>query len=317
MRINSINLNRFAGMTKLHIQKASPTLLLIGGIAGIVTGTVMACKATKKAEPLINDVIDDINNVHAGKETNNQYGKDLTMAYWKGICGIGKLYLPAIAIEGVSIGCLIASHNIQNTRIAGLSAAYTAMGNAYNSLQERLKAENPELHEKLVYGVKNETVTTDIVDAKGKVKTVVKEVKVANPDESISPYARYFNNTNPNWDENPMMSLDFIMKQQKTANRMLHDRGYLFLNEVYKLLGFPITQEGQSVGWIYCPNSTDEKHKNAFEDAWNYVSFGIYGISEKNGFCIPSNAINQQFVNGDGTVALLDFNCDGYILDLI
>jgi hypothetical protein len=317
MKFDSTALNRAASMAVLHVKKASPTLLLVAGIGGVITGTVMACKATKKAEPVIDDFIHETEAIRETKETNENYGKDLTMAYCRGICNIGKLYLPTIAIETVSIGCLVASHNIQSTRLAGLSAAYTAVGNAYNSLQEKLKAENPEMHEKLVYGVEDKVITEDVVDPKGKIKSVSKTVKIANPDELVSPYARYFNCDNPNWDENPMLNLDFIMKQQKTANRMLKDRGYLFLNEVYRMLGFAITDYGQKVGWIYCPNATDDKHKEAHEDAWKTVSFGIYGISMTDGSYFPTNALNQQFVNGDSNVALLDFNTDGYILDLI
>lgn len=32
---------------------------------------------------------------------------------------------------------------------------------------------------------------------------------------------------------------------------LLKRNGYLFLNDVYQLLGFPLTREGQMYGWIY------------------------------------------------------------------
>ena len=37
---------------------------------------------------------------------------------------------------------------------------------------------------------------------------------------------------------------------------LLKDRGYLFLNRVYRKLGLPLTKEGQTSGWAY-----DEAHK--------------------------------------------------------
>ena len=62
------------------------------------------------------------------------------------------------------------------------------------------------------------------------------------------------------------------------------------------MLGIPKTKVGQIVGWIY-----DEEHPIGD----NYVDFGIYDLR------------NTEFVNGHENVALLDFNVDGNILDLI
>lgn len=303
--MKNIKLNRAMNIAALRIKKASPVLCLAVGIAGTVTGTVLACRATMKAQPVIKNFKDELDKVHAMKESadSKQYGKDLTMAYFRGIGNVGKLYLPAAITEAVSIGLIIKGHKIQNARLAGLSAAYTTMSNAYNKVQKKLHDENQQLEQKFIYGSENKKIETEVPDAKGKLKKVVKNGTVINPDDIVSPYARYFNLENPNWDENPMMSLDFIMKQQKAANRMLKDRGYLFLNEVYRLLGFGITDYGQQVGWIYAP--FDE---NAQGDS--YVSFGLYED-------VMPRLMNQNFVNGDCQECLLDFNVDGYILDLI
>lgn len=37
---------------------------------------------------------------------------------------------------------------------------------------------------------------------------------------------------------------------------ILKRNGYLFLNDVYQILGLPLTREGQTSGWVY-----DEMHK--------------------------------------------------------
>ena len=303
--MKKVNLNRAMHLTALRLKKSSPVICLSIGIAGTIAGTIMACRATKKAEPEIEKFKQNLDKVRSKKSelTSKQYGKDLTMAYVRGIGSIGKLYLPAVAVEAASLGFIIGAHNIQNTRIAGLSAGYTAVSNAYNKLQKKLREENPELEEKLIYGVENKKMTVSAPDGKGKMKNRVVNGKVINPDDLISPYARYFNSENPNWDENPMVSLDFIMKQQKTANRMLRDRGYLFLNEVYRLLGFAITDYGQQMGWVYAPEDDEARGDS-------YVSFGLYDD-------LMPRVGNQNFINGDCQFCLLDFNMDGYILDLI
>ena len=50
--------------------------------------------------------------------------------------------------------------------------------------------------------------------------------------------------------------------------------GYLFLNDVYDLLGIPKSKAGQVVGWIY--------DKNNNTDGDNYVSFGLVEAYMKN-----------------------------------
>lgn len=113
-------------------------------------------------------------------------------------------------------------------------------------------------------------------------------------DVTVSQYARWFDSDNPYWMENPHNNLWFLKAQEHLASDKLAMRGYLFLNEVYEMLGMKQSRAGQLVGWVY-----DEK--NPIGD--NYVDFGIY--EERN----------KKFVNGDCNSILLDFNVDGNILD--
>lgn len=91
----------------------------------------------------------------------------------------------------------------------------------------------------------------------------------------------------------------FLRSCQQYANDKLKADGYLFLNDVYDMLGIPRSKAGQIVGWVYDP-------KNPIGD--NYVDFGIYDINREK---------NRDFVNGYERTILLDFNVDGNILDLI
>ena len=112
-----------------------------------------------------------------------------------------------------------------------------------------------------------------------------------------SNYARFFDDGCPGWSNDPEYNLSYLKQQEHWCNEMLQKKGYLFLNDVYDILGIPRTRAGQIVGWIY-----DEK--NPIGD--NYVSFNIYNI--------PSN---EDFVNGYKKTCLLDFNVDGEILSKI
>ena len=84
---------------------------------------------------------------------------------------------------------------------------------------------------------------------------------------------------------------------QGWANRRLHKKGHLFLNEVFDQLGLSRTKEGAIVGWL----------KNG--DGDGYVSFGdiegsVYRVPDIERTRIQSNVV-------------VDFNVDGVIWDKI
>ena len=135
-----------------------------------------------------------------------------------------------------------------------------------------------------------------VVDEKGKEKTVKKTVNVTSVDGE-SEYARFFDNGCSNWKKDPEHNLWFLKQQQNWANDKLKAQGYLFLNDVYEMLGVPLTKAGHEVGWLYDNQNSD-----------NYVDFGIFDINRPK---------NRDFVNGYERTILLDFNVDGVITNKI
>ena len=113
----------------------------------------------------------------------------------------------------------------------------------------------------------------------------------------VSDYARLFDDSCPGWSNDPEYNLTYLKQQERYCNDLLQKKGYLFLNDVYDILGISRSRAGQIVGWIY-----DEKRPCGD----NYVSFNIYNI--------PSNG---DFINGYERTCLLDFNVDGEILSKI
>lgn len=135
-----------------------------------------------------------------------------------------------------------------------------------------------------------------------KVTTETKDVKVIdtmerkNDESGVSQYAVWFDERSHLWDKDPGYNKIMLYQQQTNMNDLLRLNGHLFLNEVLDYLGLPKTKHGQIVGWVY-----DEK--NPIGD--NYVDFGL------------KDERNADFINGNVNEALLDFNVDGNILDLI
>ena len=112
----------------------------------------------------------------------------------------------------------------------------------------------------------------------------------------MSDYARVFDQVNcPDyWENDADYNMMFLQKVERFANDKLIAQGYLFLNDVYQMLGFSPTRAGQCVGWIYDPT-------NPVGD--NYIDFGIFRPE------------NSRFVDRNENCVWLDFNVDGDILN--
>lgn len=291
----------------LKLKKHSPEILLVAGAVGAVTSTVMACKATLKVNEVLEDTKQKIDTIHqvssdpamAEKYTEEDSKKDLAIVYTQTAVKFIKLYGPSVALGVVSLGCMIGSNRILNKRNAALVAAYAAVDKSFKDYRGRvIERFGKQLDKELRYNIKAQEVEEITTDENGKEVVTKSTVEVADPN-SYSPYAIVFDDGNEGWDPDPERSKFFLIQQQNWANELLKSRGHLFLNEVYDMLGARRTKAGAQVGWVY-----DET--NCFGD--NYVDFGIFDTTRSKA---------RDFVNGYEKVIVLDFNVDGYILDLI
>lgn len=291
------------------LKKHSPEILIAAGVVGTVASAVMACKATTKLDTILDKTRESVDTIHWSvnhpddlpeEYTVEDSKKDLAIVYTQTGLQLAKLYAPSIVLGALSITSIIASHNILRKRNIALAAAYTVVDKGFKEYRSRVVERfGKDLDRELRFNVKAKEIEETIIDEKGKEKKVKKTINVADPNEKFNDYTRCFTTGCTGWEKDPEFNLMFLRHQQSYANDLLHSRGYLFLNEVYDMLGFPRTKAGQIVGWIY-----DENNK----DGDNFVDFGIYDINDES---------KVDFVNGFERSIWLDFNVDGNILDLI
>ena len=309
MNMNSImtTLTRSLSRSGLKLKKHSPEILLVAGIVGAVTSAVMACKATLKANDIVEESRTQIDTIHevsenpemAEKYSSEDKKKDLAIVYTQTAVKFIKLYGPSVLLGVASLGCMVGSNRILNKRNVALAAAYATVDKGFKEYRGRvIERFGKELDKELRYNIKAQEFEKVTVDDNGNETVTTETVEVADPNH-YSPYAIIFDDGNTGWDKDPELTKFFLIQQQNYANDLLKSRGHLFLNEVYDMLGAKRTKAGAQVGWVY-----DEK--NASGD--NFVDFGIFDIN---------NPKARDFVNGYERVIILDFNVDGVILDLI
>ena len=285
----------------LKLKKHSPEILVVGGVVGLVTSGVMACKATTKLSAILDDSKEQIelfDKVAANPEmvkeeyTVEDAEKDKKIVKVQTAVKVAKLYAPSIAVGVVSIGAIFASNNIMRKRNVALGAAYATVDRAFKDYRNRVVDRfGEELDKELRYNLKTKEVKETVEDENGKKKTVKRNIKYMD-SPMPSEFAVIYDDGCAGWTKDPEDNKFFLIQQQRYANERLKRRGYLSLNEVYELLGFPSTKAGQVVGWLY-----DCKDPNYKGD--NFVDFGLYNVD-----CEP----NRDFVNGYERNIILDFN---------
>ena len=299
----SRNLHKFGFKFKKH----SPEILAVAGVVGIVTSGIMACKASTKLSGVIEETKEQLDQVHdyvekngfSDKYTEEDSKKDTAIIYTQTAVKLVKLYGPAVILGTLSITAMLTSNKILRKRNIALAAAYTTVDKAFKDYRGRvIERFGEELDRELKYNLKSKEIEEVVTDENGEETSVKKTVKAMNPND-ISQYARFFDESCSSWNKSQFHNQMFLKQQQNYANDLLKAQGYLFLNDVYKMLGMDVAPYGQVVGWIY-----DEK--NPVGD--NFVDFGLYDLNDE---------AKRLFINGQERTILLDFNVDGNILDLI
>lgn len=306
------------GLAVLKI--VSPELCAAGSILFGLGCVITSCIATVKSEPVVKDCVEReeaIRKVYGeGEEEKMRPMKELTTSEQHAVKDIRKdmavmlvknYAIPAIlGLASVALqlhGLKVLRRSLEATTIA--LAAKTKELDEYR--KRVIEDQGIEKDQEYMHGLKKETsvvVDPDTGEVIGE-KTEYKQVR-----PGISQYARVFDEgewdeakkqwiwKNPVWRDDNMVNQDNLRFIEKEMNGRLVRDGYLFLNDVYKRLGFPPTIDGQIVGWMY--DSVRGDHA---------VSFGVFTDDPRQLPC------NLPFIDGDSNTPLLDFNVDGPIIN--
>ena len=220
--MNKPNLSKMVENAKYSLVKHSPEILTGLGIAGMITTTVLAVKATPKALDLIEQK----------REEEQRY--DLTPV--ETVKAAWKPYIPAAVTGVASVACLIGASSVNIRRNAALTAAYQLSTTAFAEYKENVIE---AIGEKKERGIRdkiaqkkidkmNETPTQIIVTGAG--DTLFLEPISMRPFKSdIETIRRIVNDLN--------YRMTIGMEE------------YISLSEFYDELGLKHTDVSDSLGW--------------------------------------------------------------------
>lgn len=220
--MNKLAIKGFIRNIGVSVSKHSPEILTGIGIAGMITTTVLAVKATPKALELIEakkeeEKIDKLKPVEVVKTC------------WKP-------YLPAVITGVCSTACLVGASSVNFRRNAALATAYKVSETALNEYREKVVE---------TIGEEKERVVREKVDKERVEKTPVSksEVYITSKGETLclDPLSkRYFKS-----------DIETIRKAENELNKqMIHDMfGYISVNDFYDEIGLEQTDIGDELGW--------------------------------------------------------------------
>lgn len=295
--------NTFFCKVGFELKKRSPEILAGAGTVGVVTSTVMACKATLEINDILDKTkerIDALHEIMESPELQEETGiteekSTMTAIYFDAGVKMAKLYAPSVILGAASLACLLQSNNILRKRGLAVAAALSTVTQDFNGYRSRVVSRfGADVDRELKHNVLGYTeVEKTIVNDKGKEKKVKVEEPVISPEQT--GYSRIFDELNTEYyDTNAYANRAFLVSRQCWANDRLKATGYLFLNDVLTELGYEPTKSGQVAGWVNSPDTV--------------VDFGIFD-------CYVG--AKEAFLNDPEPAVLLDFNCEPYILDKV
>lgn len=214
------NISKIINEIQKAVIKHSPEILTGLGIAGMITTTVLAVKATPKALDLINDRKDEL-------ETEKLPPIEAVKAAWK-------CYIPATLTCVTSTACLIGASSVHLKRNAALATAYKLSESAISEYKD---AVIDKLGEK-----KEQTIRDKVAEEKMKKNPVSSsEVFITEKGNTLcydTISGRYFKS-----------DIDRIKRAENAINKQLLDEMYVSLNDLYDELDLDHTKLGDELGW--------------------------------------------------------------------
>lgn len=229
------------------MKKHSPEILMGVGIAGMVTTTVMAVRATPKALQRIEQ---------AGYDKGSDEAPCMDMEYTplttlEMVKVAWPCYIPAAIVGMASIGCLICSNSVNARRNAALATAYTLTESTLKEYQEKVIE---EIGEKRESGIRD-AIAKDRLDKNPVANNTVVITDSGNTMCFDVLSGRYFRS-----------DIDKIKKTVNELNRRMCSENYISLNEFYYELGLEGIKQGDEIGWCIDKGYIDLDFRSRLND---------------------------------------------------
>ena len=221
--MGKLGLSKAVKSLSLAVRKHQPEILTGIGIAGMITTTIMAVKATPKAL----DRMVEVKEAHQENPDKKAFAKAV-------ITKVAPVYIPSAVVGCLSVGCLIGASSVNHKRNAALATAYALSESALKDYQEKVVE---------TIGEKKERTVRDAVAKREIEKNPVSNNEIIiTGDGDMTCYdvlgKRYFKS-----------NIDKLNRVVNILNHKLRCEDYVSVNEFYWEVGLDSSDFGEEFGW--------------------------------------------------------------------
>lgn len=277
-------IRRSIRMTAFKAKQHAPEIMAISGGIGACVGFVMGCKASMKVPAIMEEHANDKKVIETTISEPETQKKATTHLYLNTTKKFVVNYGPAVTVFTLSLGTIFGSTYIFRKRSAEYAAAYSAITTAYTQYRNRVVDKfGAEVDNDLLFGAEEIEVPVE-----GKKKPEKKTIY----NDPVDDFSQIYQDGCIGWTKDPVHNKQMVYAFLRMANDKLQRQGYLYLEDVYKMLGFYPTIVSKKAGWIYDPE-------------YNGGQYGIvdFGLDD------PNSLSAARFKEGLERNVNLKFNC--------
>jgi len=298
MNVVNDGVNKLGRKLIFGVKKASPELLIIGGIGCLIGGTVMAVRAVDKAKKVVDKCEIEVNEIKEEAEKEDcvieNPKKEIAKVKLEKFGKVVMAYAPGVALGGAGIAMIFTSHGIMKKRNGALLASYNALSAMFQSYRNRiLMEEDGEERDKrycLPGGGDAGGDWTDESEGQLAYETRNKAMSMARGHSFNSPYIFEFSKyTSRLWNSNEMINLSTIRSAETNLN----------LQKRYR----------SGMDCVTLADGLRELGMDPMDYPWSLVT------GWKNNGSDGDDSIRISAVPMDDGSVRIEFNCEGFIME--
>lgn len=268
-------------IAKLALRENAPTIKVVTGVIVAVGGTVVACKATLKAQEVVGSYEDDKNEIEASEDAK-EVSTGLAKRRIKLVAELGLCYAPAAGMIAIGTALIFNGHFQLKGRYVAATTAAAAFQKALVDYRQRVADRYGKNEENDIWNsVTRKSVTVKDDDGK-KHKVDTPMVTYANTSPLAICFSGSYNGENhsgsrfavPN---RPDLNLMMLKNAVRNAQDQLQIRGFM---TVYTFITDYLGMEPEALaldnpmlemtwGWKYTPDNSDPTSDN-------FIDIGIF-----------------------------------------
>lgn len=205
-----------------NVGKASPLVLSLFGVVGVICTAVLSAKCTPKAQKLL-------------EEKYRELDSDTQLSPIKKAVVMAPAYLPAAGVGAITIAAIVSSNLLSRRQNLSLAATCTLLQRNFHNYKDKVKELfGPEADQKVQDGVAKERFDIEQVQHKAK-----------------AGMAEMFLWLEPNTMQWFWATEADILKVEYEVNRLISQEGSCTLREYCNMLEIEAPDGSENIGWSY------------------------------------------------------------------